>query len=317
MRKWEIIIYNKTEEDKFEVALNVSKLRCVFKTTADVLASITICTIEIYNLNMKTEGNIIRDGLHVSIFGGYQDAQYGEIFTGEIVQVIRNRENGIDYKLEIIALRGSGVLDTNHIRCAVASGSTPRDLIETISSKADKSIVLGAISDNLPQQQLPRGKVLFGAAGKYFRDISINNNAYYWVDEENKLTLKKTADEIPSDRVLLLTPQTGLIGTPQYTDDGIQIKMLLEPRAKIFGMIAIDNEIIRRQLLNIDVSGKGNGNQLPQQNQFDKDGEYQIKSLSHCGDTYGDDWYTEVIGVSRTGRIGLTAGEENEMQTQR
>lgn len=316
MRKWRILIYKKTDDDSSDVALDISKLKCVFKTKSDILTTVASCTLVIYNLNMKTEGNIIREGYQISISGGYQEGQYGEIFTGDIVQVFRNRENGIDYKLEIIALRGSGALDLNHTRCSVAAGSTPRDQLEEVVRKADKSIVLGEISENLSEQQLPRGKVFFGSASKYFRDVAINNNAYYWMNEENKVVVKKTVDQIPADQVLELTPDTGLVGTPQYTDDGIQIKMLLEPRIRLSGMIKIDNEIIRKQFINVSPSGEGS-NKLAQKMQFEEDCEYQIFSIAHCGDTYGDDWFTEVLGISRTGRVGLTAGEENAMQTQR
>lgn len=206
------------------------------------------------------------------------------------------------------------MLDTNHVRSAIAAGSTARDVINAVANNADTKITVGEISQNLDEQPLPRGKVLFGTPSKYYRDICIHNDANYWITSEDSLTVKKVTDEIPEDQVLVLTPTTGLVGTPQYGDDGIHIKMLMDCRVKIKSLIKIDNELIQRQALSFDLTGKGNNNQLPQQSQFDKDGEYEVFSVSHIGDTWGDTWITEVIGIGRNGRNGLLATQENAEQ---
>lgn len=332
MRKWKIVIFKpayKTEtvtnkegitssitsrDTEKDIAVDVSLLRCVFKTNATVQTQAAVCTLEVYNMNSAAEGDIIREGFQISIEGGYQEGQYGEIFTGDIVQVIRNRENGTDYKLEIIAMRGIALFNLNFTKCSIAAKSTPRDTLEAVAKNARKPIEVGEISPNLTMQQLPRGKVIFCEPDKCLRNIAIGNNAYYWAGEDNKLTVKKVADEIPEGEVLELTPTTGLIGTPQYGDDGIHIKMLLDNRVKLLSMVKIDNELIRRQLLTLNVSGQGGNNKLAQQNQFDQDGEYQMFSVSHHGDTHGDDWSTEVIGIGRLGRGGLLLTQTNKEQ---
>lgn len=333
-RKWKVCIYKpayneetvdlegsgtstiKNRDPDNDISVDVSLLRCVFKTKQSIETAASVCTLEVYNMNAATEGEIIKEGFQISIEAGYDEGQYGEIFTGDIVQVIRNRENGVDYKLEIIALRGTVLFDYNHVRCAIAAGSEPRDVINSIGKNSKLAIDVGDVSENLSDQKLPRGKVLFGTPTKYLRDITVGNNAYYWAGDDGKLTIKKAADEIPADQCLELTPNTGLVGTPQYGDDGIHIKMLMDPRVKPYTLIKIDNELIRRQLINLDVTGKGN-NQMPQQNQFDQDGEYQVYSVSHTGDTYGDDWTTDVVGIGRLGRNGLLLPQVTITQVER
>jgi hypothetical protein len=126
-------------------------------------------------------------------------------------------------------------------------------------------------------------------------------------------------DEIPENKVLYYTPESGLVGTPKYTDNGIIIKTLLDPRIKVNSMIKIDNAIIQQQALSIDA--KALGDKQPQQQKqdqnlvFDKDGEYQVLSVTHSGDTWGDDWSTEVIGISRTGRNTLPTAVQNSSQS--
>lgn len=323
-RKWEIIIYKPAyvkdgellkRDPENDIAIDVSLLRCIFKTEQkSIMTQNATCTLIVYNMNIDTEKSIIKEGFQISIKGGYQEGQYGEVFTGDVVQVIRNRENGVDYRLEIIALKGSGIFDLNHIKSSIAAKSEPRKIADTIAKQSQIPFAVGEVSDNLSNQQLPRGKVLFGTPSKYLRDLAIGNDAYYWAGEDNKLTIKKFNDEIPVDQMLVLTPDTGLVGTPQYTNDGIIIKMLLDCRVKLFSYIKIDNELIRKQLISLNLDGAGN-NQLAQQHQFDQDGEYQVSSLAHYGDTYGDDWFTEVTGVGRNGKVPLA--QENKSQTQR
>lgn len=324
-RKWQILIYKpaykqgedgKQERDpEHDVAMDVSLLKCEFAAKSTTETAASICTLAVYNMNAATEKEVIEEGFRIDIYGGYQEGQYGLIYTGDIVQVFRNRENGVDYRLEIIAISGMLSFNTNHVRSTIAAGSKPRDVVKAVADNAEKPIGIGEISDDLPDEALPRGKVLFGTPAKYLRDLCTWNDAAYWEGEDGKLTVETVEQEIPEDKVLVLTPTTGLVGTPIYTDQGIQIKMLLDPRVKLRSMVKIDNEIIQRQALQIDAATGMQKNQLPQTAQFDKDGEYQVFSVEHRGDTWGDEWTTSVVGVSRNGRIGLLTAMQKPGQT--
>jgi len=324
MRKWKVVIYKpayieksttnngvtittKERDTEHDIEIDVSALRCVFKTNATrQTPQVSMCTLEVYNMNIATEGDIISEGFQIRIEAGYQEGQYGLIFEGDIVQVIRNRENGINYKLEILALKGSKIYNgANFVRTSIAAGSQPREVIKTIAANSDQKIEVGEISENLSEQRLPRGKVIFGDPNKYLRDITIGNDAYYW-EEDDKLVVRKTMDEIPAGHVVNYTPDTGLVGTPQYTDNGINITVLLDCRIKIDGLVKIDNEIIRRQLINVSFNKDGQiQQQASQKTMFDEDGEYQVMELSHRGDTHGNTWITEVVGMSREGMLLL------------
>ena len=174
---------------------------------------------------------------------------------------------------------------------------------------------VGNISENLPDQPLPRGKVIFGTPGKYLRDIAIANNAHFGLNEEDKAEMKCITDEIPKDSVLYLKPTTGLVGTPRYTDNGIQIKMLLEPRIRIECLVKIDNELIQRQMVSVSNTKQGpKVNGVNQNLQFEKSGEYRVLSYAPSMDTWGDDWTTEVVALSQNGRAGLATMMQTKSQ---
>lgn len=319
-RKWKVSIYKnayaengqetakKLDKDN-NIVLDVSMLRCVFNIQQVSNTPAIMCILEVYNMNAATENGVITDGWQITIEAGYEEGQYGEIFKGNIVQVIRNRENGTDYKLEIVALQGSVQFDVNHVRTSLAAGSKPRDIPAAIGKNSKKSFAVGEVSENISEQQLPRGKVLFGTPTKYLRDLAVGNNAYYWAGDDGQLTVKKLEDEIPKDHCIVLAPGSsdkkepnigGLVGIPQYSDEGIKIKMLLDSRVKKFSMVKIDNDWIRKQLMQFKPD-KGNAEQNSQQSVFEEDGEYQVISITHSGDTHGNEWYTDIVGLSRLG----------------
>ena len=318
-RKWQITIYKRGEDPDSDTALDVSDLKCTFKCTYNIDTALTVGTLVVYNMNITTEAGIITEAFQFSIFGGYEKGQYGEIFTGDIVQVIRNREDGVNYRLELIAVRGEAEFDRNWVRASVAAQATPRQQIEAINQKADVPLETGEISKKISQQPLPRGRIFFGKPLKYLRDIAINNNAFFELNSQQKVELKCLNDEIPEDMCLVLTPETGLVGTPKYTDNGIHIQMLLDARVKLRSLIKIDNSLIQGQAISIDpkMSQKNSSGQQNQQSVFDEDGEYMVLQITHSGDTWGDDWTTSVIGIGRNGRTGLptaTTSPEQSLQ---
>lgn len=313
-RKWQILIYKPAYKER-NIAMNVSDLKCSFKCSYVNGVALSVGTLVVYNMNAATEAEVINEAFQISISGGYEQGQYDEIYTGDIVQVIRNRENGIDYRLEIVALHGFNQLEMNHCRASMAAQATPRQIVEQVCKSSQIPINIGEISNKISQQPLPRGKILFGKPQKYLREIAMNNNAFYRLNSKKEVELHAMYDEIPENKVLYYTPESGLVGTPKYTDNGIIIKTLLDPRIKVNSMIKIDNAIIQQQALNIDAKALTQQQKQDQNLIFDKDGEYQVLSVTHSGDTWGDDWSTEVIGISRTGRNTLPTAVQNSSQS--
>jgi hypothetical protein len=98
--------------------------------------------------------------------------------------------------------------------------------------------------------------------------------------------------------------------------------MLLDARVKLSSMIKIDNSLIQGQLISIDPQMKEKKDQMASQNQvydrddqFYKGGQYEVLSITHSGDTWGDDWSTEVVGIGRNGRAGLQTAIAKPEQT--
>lgn len=303
-RKWRVLI-----NDGETVALDVSSLHVAFEIQQNALGKPATCHLIIHNLSAETEARIIEKGFFIQVEAGYAP-QYGIIFEGEIIQVFRNRENGVDYKLEILAATQANFMGINYVRTTLAAGSKPRDIVESVAKVSYYPIEVDTVSENLPKTELPRGKVIFAYPGDVLNDVAKGTDSFYHVTTEGKLNFRKYSDPIPEDKSIVLTPMSGLVGTPEYTDEGIAIKMLLDPRVQIHTMIKISNDLISRKMIDVghvtspNING-GGGKMADQNIVFDQDGEYEVYSLVHSGDSHSNDWTTSVIGIGRNGRTGL------------
>ena len=300
LRKWEVLIDNSDEGSSKTTRIDISALRCVFtiKVQRD---GRKYCALQIFNMKPSTESLILKKGLNIKISAGYQTSRYGVIFNGQIVQSYRNRNNGVDWITEIFAISGKAVTQ-GIAKLAIAASSEPREILNKVAENSDMTFKIGKVSDKLNNQKFPCARIIFGSVRKVIRQLTYFDDTRPVINENNKVDIVSPSDKIPANMAIHLTPQTGLIGSPVYSDDGIVIPMLLDSRVNINSLIKIDNNIIERKQANFDIDAafSENSNLVNQNMLFDKVEEYSVAAITHEGDTYGDIWKTEVIGFSQS-----------------
>lgn len=272
-----------------EKALDISQLRCTFNCIKVMQMAPQYSTIVIYNLSPATENAIIKEGDRITLEAGYEGSQYGLIFDGNVVQYIRNKEEGTTYTLTLIAADADLWMSYSISNFSMVRGQNARSVIEGCASKASIPLELGNISGSLSTSQLTRGKVVFGLTRDYIRQIAQSENATAYVADGKIHTVK--ASDIPEGEILDLSPDSGLIGVPEQTDYGVTIRSLLNPRIKVNTLIHVDNSLVRNQQFE----------QGQQVYALDNDGIYRVIQITHIGDTRGNDWYSEVTTVTQAG----------------
>ena len=285
-RRYRVIVSNKNG-----AALDVSQLRCKFNIQKTILQQPNFSEIVIYNLSPDTENSIIQEGNRIVLEAGYEGDQYGLIFDGDIVQPIRDKEDGVTYRLSLYSLDGDRFMNYGFVGFSLLKGQTARSAANNIASQAKIPSRLGSISDGFSKSELTRGKVVFGLAKDYLRQLAQSQDATFYM-EDGKINIIR-ADDLPTGEIFDLSPSSGLIGVPAQSEYGVSFKCLLNPRIKINALVHIDNSMIRAQ--------------QHQQGQIirnlDNDGIYRVISVNLIGDTRGDEWYTECQTVSQAGLI--------------
>ncbi len=272
-------------------ALDVSDLRCVFDIRKTLTPQPNVSTVTIYNLNAETENQVIDEGDTVIVEAGFEGEQYGLIFQGDVVQPIRGSEDGVSYKLTLHSMDGDRFLNFGFVTGSVSKGQTARNQIDLVTSQARIPTQQGTITESLQSSKLTRGKVFFGMAKDYLRQLAQSNTATFYL-EDGKVNII-TAKDYPPNEIVDLAPESGLIGTPVQTDFGVNFKCLLNPRLKINSLVRINNSQIQEQVVQFGQVRRG----------LDAEGIYRIIGLRHNGDNRGDTWYTECECVSQAGGV--------------
>lgn len=273
-------------------ALDLSALRFRFSVHRGDIETPNTADIRVYNVSETTAKAIEKEFTRVVLQCGY-DGNFGIIFDGSIKQVRRGRESQTDTYLDITAADGDSAYNFAVSALSIQAGSTPTDQIGAVlKSMAEYGISQGyaPIFDNNP---LPRGKVIFGMARDQLRTIS-KNTGTSWSIQDGKLNFVPETAYIPGE-VPIITAQTGLIGLPEQTQNGISLKVLLNPNIKIGQVVKLDNASIQRYRYSLAIN-QATQNQFVEQNaKINDDGLYYVMIANHSGDTRGQDWYSDLI----------------------
>ena len=114
---------------------------------------------------------------------------------------------------------------------------------------------------------------------------------------------------LPGDTPVI-SATTGLIGIPEQTQQGIQMRVLLNPFLKIGQAVKLDNASAINQLrLGLDVGSQASNPQLASSIKTNADGLYYVMVANHSGDTRGANWYTDLTCLAIDASVPLSYGQ--------
>lgn len=289
LRKYRVLIM----AENGATALDVSNLHCTFVVEKALDETPNYSQISIYNPSYDTEASIINFGKKVILEAGYENDNYGMIFSGEIVQPIRMKVDNVTRALVLICQDGDTYLNNSFTSMTIAAGATQNDVVKAVTGDA---VPTGSITELSPTK-LARGKVLFGQSAAYLAQVARSADAQMYI-EDGVVNIVAAAD-YDSSTAVELNPYTGLIGTPEQTDDGISCKCLINPRIKLNTRIYINSTLVQQKQVE-----EGS----LEYNAVSSDGIYRVYKMSMSGDTRGTDWYMSLEAITQSGEkpVGLT-----------
>lgn len=293
--------FNLVVADQAGNGLDLSGLRVKFAIKKSDAQTPNSAEIRVYNLAEETANRIRREFTRVTLQAGYE-SNFGVVFDGNIKQIRIGRENGTDSYLDIAAGDGDDAYNYAVVNTTLAAGATQRDQINASSAALSSRGVGDGFIDSTPPAKLPRGKVMYGMARNYLRQSAEASEAS-WSVQDGKLQLVKLTGVLPNQAVVL-NSKTGLVGTPEQTNDGIKARCLLNPNLKIGGKVQInEDDVAQAKIENTDKN-----NPVNKPAAIEKDGFYRLLVVEHSGDTRGNDWYSDLVclGVDAT----LPAGKQ-------
>ena len=251
--------------------IDVAGLRCTFNIKKSFAQTPNVSTVRIYNLAKDTANQIKKEFSRIVVQAGYE-SNYGLISDGNIKQVKQGKENGTDTYLDIAAGDGDRAYQYATVSKTLAAGVSPSDVIKAASAPmAAKGLTVGAVPSIASGATLPRAKVLYGSSRDHLRQAAASAGLR-WSIQDGGVQIVQPDQMIPGMAVEI-SPESGLIGSPEETKDGVTFKALLNPILKVNGPVLL----------------KGT----------EYDGSYKILALEYTGDTRGNDWYVSITGKAQ------------------
>jgi hypothetical protein len=125
-------------------------------------------------------------------------------------------------------------------------------------------------------------------------DIAASASAT-WSIQGGRVQIVPLTSYIPGTAIVL-NSDSGMIGVPQQTEDGIHIDCLLNPRIKIGTLVQIDNKSIQTAFIGgANLYNTGRLENIPGLlPKVTWDGMYRVYVCEHDGDSRGQPWYSNL-----------------------
>lgn len=260
-RRFRLEIGSKTE------GIAIDALRVAFEITKSIDAKPNPGKIDVWNLSRQNMNRILSGEFNlVKLWVGYDTLRV--VYAGDIIKkpVVRD---GLDFITSLECGDGHVDYQNSLMLTTLAAGSSEQDALDA-AGKSMKNTRRGAI--DLPNKRtLPRARVLSGNARDVLNRLAANNNAD-WSVQDGELIMVP-ADKVLPDEAVLLSQETGMIGSPEATDNGLELSCLCNPALKIGGLVRVQSIL---EYFN---------------------GDYKIVHLQHKGDAIGGDWLTHLTVV--------------------
>lgn len=287
-------------------AIDLSEMRIVFRVGQATRDNPKFAEIYVYNLSESTMNKLIGDdkaGQLVILEAGYGD-QLATIFKGQAFQFRRGRESQTDTYLCILAQSGAKVYSAV-VNTTFAAGTTQSQIKDKMKEEFKKCGVDAGYMCEVSDQGLPRGKSFMGMLSDFMKQFTETNNTDLVIEDDQAVMIPKGGNN--GEPAFVLSRNTGMVGMPELTTEGLNVSCLLNPRLKWGGQIQVDRSSIQTQQFDINYQGQEvDQTQKSLETAAGEKNRYNIVSVSHHGDTRGNDWYTDIKAVGLGARVQIT-----------
>ena len=228
--------------------------------------------IHIYNLGQTSRTLVSKLNNKLILQAGYGLFPQ-TIFTGQIQYAVTKKE-GADYVTEIHASDGIFAFQNSVINTSFSTAMPAAAVITTLVGALAGAGVTPGVMTGIPKDVYNKGVVLSGKVTDQLQKICDKNNLT-WTIENGLLNIVPIGGGFLPKNLVLLTEATGLIGIPEQREVDatgnsslVSFRCLMNPSLGTFQKIIIQSKFIPA-------------------------GFFTTAKITHSGDTYTNDWYTD------------------------
>lgn len=245
-------------------------LRCKFDIMKNDNREVNKASLSIWNLKEENRTKLQEKDLEIVIEAGYVD-EINQIFKGDIEHAFINREF-VDWITALELGDGSKKAQSSTINFGMRGGQKPGAILKKAAEalgldlgNVDEKVATNGVRSVL--SEFINNVILNGKATDVLDEVASSMGLSYSI-QDKKLNVFAKGEPLKAPAIQL-NLGTGLIGSPQIGEEGIVIARSL-----------LDGRIVPRQKIELE--------------SLITTGTFMAKSVHHTGDTWGDDWTTEV-----------------------
>jgi len=256
-------------------------------------------TLTIYNLEPRIRGELaVKTYDRVSLEFGYKDegGMLSTIFEGNIVRPLYTRIDAVTDATILYVWDSGDFKNYGFVSLTYDAGVNYYQIAQDIATKGTYKMS-NELTEKLKQYKTTSAKSIYGTQDDALQNIAKECGLPY--KTENNV-VKIFGDKIENEEVIVFTrtledgrivSQSGLIGIPSLSNDGLYFSCLVNPKLSIFSVVKIDNSVI-----NIEQSGAVPN--VETGGQLNSDGLYRVVKLTTTISNDGNQNQTSVKAIS-------------------
>jgi hypothetical protein len=270
-------------------------LRIAFTVGASTIQSPNPGRVSVFNPNPQTIAAFKNQEFKtLTLEAAYED-NIALIYSADVKQSLYiHEEDNVTARMDIFCAEGGNAYQMSHVNKALAAGWKPQDKVNLAldAMKAHGITGLGLVNVDLSQPARPRGRAIVGMARDILREVALSAGAV-WSMNGGQVHILDHSKPVQSDGPVVLNSDTGLIGWPQQTENGIVARCLINPAIKVHTQVKIDESQINGAEQDNTPLGATSSRNLDLKNtgQIAADGIYRVVFLEIEGDTRSQPWW--------------------------
>lgn len=271
--------------DPFILQSDGNQFRVTFDVTVTPADTLSFADIRLYNLAKTTA---ITQGAAIIFRAGFTNA-VDTIFSGYVTNVFRERESA-SVVTRLLCKSGDAREDRGSISSSYGPGVMLVDILKDLASSWPRQLDIDE-SQFDDTTVFTSGYVANGDIPTILDKLKYAFN-FEWVQDRGRLVITRINKQ-RTGAITEVSQFTGMVGIPEVTrgPDGIGVFVVntLNPYFRINGRINVKSEF----------STFNTGNMFISQMSGDAkaSGEYNIHALRHRGDSWGNQWVSEIDGI--------------------
>ncbi len=264
-----------------EESLTIENLSIAFQIGKTLLGYPARGKIVIRNLSEDNIQRITQRYTTVELTGGYEGAE-ALLFLGNISNYSKER-NGPTSEFHLVVKSSTTAWEASTFQKTFSAGTPLNTVLQELMASF-QGVIPGQIAAS-PDWPTNLSSTVIAGSSRRSMDVLARTYNFDWNIVDGEVTVVSRGQALKDRPAYLISPATGLIGSPVLTEQGADFRVLLNPAIMLGRQIEMRSNYAQLGQAGVEF----------RRVRSSADGIYKVMDIRMTGDTNGVDWYYDLI----------------------